>query len=540
MNPSAESSGPFPRRLLLGGLSGVPAVDTDVLIVGAGAAGLAAALAVDPAARVTAIAKGREDASNTYHAQGGVAAVLDPDDRVSAHEADTLAAGAGLCDEAAVRKLVTEGPERVRDLIALGARFDAENGRIHLGSEGGHSRRRILHADGDRTGREIVRALAAAVRGRPNCRLAAGIFAVDLLVDEAGCSGALCIDMKSGAAVLFRAPVTILATGGLGQAFRETSNPPDATGDGVAMAFRAGADCADMEFVQFHPTVLYLAGAPRMLISEAVRGEGAFLLDGRGRRFMESVDPRAELAVRDVVARAIMDAVDRTGAVTLSLAHIPAERVLERFPYLSWFLRRFGLDMARDPIPVRPAAHYMMGGVAADLDARTTVPGLLACGECACTGVHGANRLASNSILEALVFGRQAGLSANAFIGRALPPLRLADEPPVAREDVPIDIDDMAHSLKATLWREAGLLRNAVDLARARQKLAFWHGYLHRVAPQTPACFAVNNMLTVGRMIVDAALARAESRGAHFRTDFPHADDRAWKRRLTLNIRNFE
>src|SRR5207245_1835636 len=381
---------------------------TEFAIVGGGIAGLRAAIALAPAGRVLILTKADANESNTGYAQGGIAAAIGPDDSPALHAADTIRAGDGLCDEAAVRALVEDGPHYVRELVAWGAAFDRDRGGgLALGREAAHSVRRVLHA-GDATGREIARILWMCVSRLAAVTTLNHAFATDVIVGDGVAQGLRFFD-RDGAPHDVRARAVLLATGGAGQVFRETTNPPVATGDGVALAHRAGARVADLEFVQFHPTALSLAGAPRFLISEALRGEGARLVNERGEAFMTRYHADGDLAPRDVVARSIAREAQRTGRpVFLTLAHLDAAYVRERFPTIAAMCQRVDLDLARDPIPVGPAAHYIMGGVETDEGGRTSVPGLFAAGEVACTGVHGANRLASNSLLEGLVFGARA------------------------------------------------------------------------------------------------------------------------------------
>jgi L-aspartate oxidase len=547
----------------------VPSHAADVLVIGGGVAGLAAALAAcrAGASRVLVLCKGEATDSNTYHAQGGVAVVLRPDDSPESHAADTLRAGAGLCDEAAVRKLVTEGPEAVRELIALGAHFDHGPGDapavrsgslweidpedFHFTREGGHSARRVIHAHGDATGAEIARTLVQAVRAEPRIVFLEHHFVVDLLHRDDDCFGALAVDARHGhAPVKFLASATILATGGLGSLWRETTNPPGATGDGVALALRAGAALANMEFMQFHPTVLYLAGAARMLISEAVRGEGAYLLNTRGERFMQRYHEKAELAPRDVVSTAIAQEIEETRGsfVTLDLRHLDPALVRSRFPHIAATCADFGLEITRDLIPVRPAAHYAMGGVKTDLAGRTNVRRLFACGEVASTGVHGANRLASNSLLEGLVFGRTAGraaaeLAASGMPGASEDSLANAPRLPEADEEarqVRIDLHDVQQSLQATMWRRVGLFRDGEGLTRAIEDLRRWRTLLARTSPATLPSWELRNMLTVAETIARGALLRQESRGAHRRYDFPGRDDEHWRREIVQSLTDLE
>src|SRR5499426_936687 len=391
----------------------------DYIVIGSGVAGLRAAIELARDGRVAVLTKDRLDESNTEYAQGGVAVAMSDDDKISLHFEDTLNAGAGLCDEQAVRVLVEEGPRYITELIEWGARFDREGGALQFTREAAHSRRRILHANGDSTGREIVRALIAHARKQSNIQLVAHAATIGLIVEDGRCAGVRFIDPNESLRREMRARAVVLATGGAGQIFAQTTNPSVATGDGMAMAYAAGAEMCDLEFTQFHPTALALEGAPRFLLSEALRGEGAILRNHEGETFARRYDERGELAPRDIVARAIVAEMERTGVrhlgrdwMYLDLTHLKADFLRERFPNIFETCLRYGLDLTKDRLPVSPAAHYVMGGVRTDTHGRTTLAALYAAGEVACTGVHGANRLASNSLLEGLVFGARAGAAA--------------------------------------------------------------------------------------------------------------------------------
>ncbi|RMG41162.1 MAG: L-aspartate oxidase [Planctomycetota bacterium] len=500
-------------------------VFTDVLIIGGGIAGIRAALEIDPRLDVLVVTKDTLDVSNSAYAQGGIAGVLDPSDDVADHERDTLAAGCGLCDPQIVRMVVREAPERIRELSALGAQFDRENGRLALTQEGGHSHRRIVHALGDATGKEVMRALVQRVRDAEHIRTWERAFTVDLLTHEGSCRGAFVHTSAAGGTMVW-AKRTILATGGAGRLYRETTNPPIATADGHAMGFRAGAVVRDMEFMQFHPTVLYIAGGARYLISEAVRGEGAVLRNVRGERFMPQYSPDAELAPRDVVARAITDQMALTThpCVYLDLSHLDPDLIRRRFPHIGRVCAEFGIDITRDWIPVRPGAHYMIGGLQVDAEGRTSLPGLFAAGEVTSSGLHGANRLASNSLLEGLVFGAHAGAAASR---EALEePDRLQVEPidwefHDGDDDEELDVADLEASLRSLMWRDVGIRRNADHLSEAARQVDFWQRYAGRREFASPRGWELQNMLLVSRAMIAAASLREESRGVHFRTDFP-------------------
>jgi L-aspartate oxidase len=502
----------------------------DFVIVGGGVAGLRAAIGLAPAGRVLVLTKAEPAESNTGYAQGGIAAAIGDDDSPALHEADTIRAGDGLCDPEAVRVCVTEGPRYVRELIEWGARFDrAADGRPALGREAAHSVRRVLHA-GDATGREIGRLLWERVSALRAVETIDHALAAEIVVEDGRAAGVRYFD-RGGALQEVRAGATLLATGGAGQVFRDTTNPAVATGDGIALAFHAGARVADLEFVQFHPTALSKAGAPRFLISEALRGEGARLVNRSGEAFMTRYHPDGDLAPRDVVARSIVREAERTGGpVFLTLAHLDAAYVRGRFPTIAAMLRDLGLDLAVDRIPVGPAAHYMMGGVDTDVRGRTSIAGLFAAGEVACTGLHGANRLASNSLLEGLVFGaRAAGAMQEApcaapmkadrvdagGLGRGASGARLA----TSREPL------MPDAIRELMWQRAGLFRdgNVLEDVVAALEMAADASY-----PTTVEGARARSLVTVARLIARAASRRTESRGGHYRLDYPNRDDQRW------------
>ncbi len=508
----------------------------DFLVIGSGIAGLRAALTLAEAGDVIILTKADPGESNTGYAQGGIAAALGPDDSPALHAQDTMAAGDGLCDPGAVDVLVREGPKYVVELLSWGAAFDREtDGAPALAREAAHSVRRVLHAR-DATGREIGRLLWSRVSTNPRITVLQDASATELLVSGGTCGGARYAagDRDGGTIAVAR---TLLATGGAGQVFRDTTNPSIATGDGIAMAAQAGARVADLEFIQFHPTVMSVPGKPRFLLSEALRGEGARLVNEAGERFMERYEAAGDLASRDLVSRAIVREMERTHApVYLSLAHMDRTFVHERFPTIAQACANAGLDLAVDRIPVSPAAHYIMGGVETDLDGRTSIDGLFAAGEVACTGVHGANRLASNSLLEGLVFGARA---ADAMIE----PLRSANLcesdvvtwPPDTRRPPTIEVPS-ADDVRGVMWRHCGLLRDGHGMEQAITRLEAWNALI-RTAPASRAADRefrrVRSIVTVGLMIARAALRREESRGGHFRTDFPNRDDIKWRRHIT-------
>lgn len=503
--------------------------DTDIAIVGAGIAGLAFALRLPAHLRVIVITKGALGESNTRYAQGGLAAAVGPDDAPDLHFRDTIVAGAGLCDEAAVRTLVEEGPAAVDWLVAHGTVFDekADEHVLALGKEAAHSRNRVLHAGGDATGAEIERSLVRKLRDRSSVTVLEHTTAIDLVTGwEGACAGVIVQANDAFERTFLAGRTTVFANGGAGQLWAVSSNPRGATGDGIAMALRAGVSVADLEFTQFHPTVLALDGIDPFLVSEAVRGEGAYLRSLSGERFMTDVHPLAELAPRDVVARAIQAQIvdSEQGHVHLDLRHLDAERIHHRFPSITKRLGAHRIDLAKDLIPIAPAAHYFMGGIVAGTDGRTSLPGLLAIGEVACTGVHGANRLASNSLLEGLVFA----LRAADLVAQSLP------EAPATRRSVqpgspsrftsstPPDPEEIRRAVQATMSRGVAVVRSATSLRQALTTLES----LGAVGPPTPGSVAeaeLRNMVLLAREVTRSALEREESRGAHYRDDFPSA-----------------
>ncbi|KAJ3683335.1 hypothetical protein LUZ60_013562 [Juncus effusus] len=529
----------------------------DFIVIGSGVAGLRYALEVSSHGSVAIITKAEPHESNTMYAQGGVSAVLCPSDSVENHMRDTIVAGAYLCDEETVRVVCTEGPERVRELIAMGASFDhGEDGRLHLAREGGHSHNRIVHS-ADMTGREIERALLLAVRNDPNISLFGHHFAIDLLTskDKNGtyCHGVDVFNTETRQVLRFISKVTLLASGGAGHIYPTTTNPPVATGDGVAMAQRAQAVISNMEFVQFHPTALADEGLPlkpskrrenAFLITEAVRGDGGILYNQSMQRFMPSYDSRAELAPRDVVARSIDDQLKKRGEkyVLLDISHKPDNEILHHFPNIASECLKFGLDITKDPIPVVPAAHYMCGGVRAGLEGETNVKGLYVAGEVACTGLHGANRLASNSLLEALVFARRAvkpsihhmekmtlNPSLSLWWARPTPPL-LKDS---TLDKINNRTKEIRVELQSVMWEYVGIVRSTSRLKRAEWRIGDlereWEEYVFRKGWKAnmvglEAC-EMRNLFCCARLVVESALARRESRGLHFTEDFPYLEE---------------
>lgn len=503
---------------------------TDFIVIGAGVAGLRAAIGLASAGRVLVLAKNDVSESNTQYAQGGIAVALSDEDEIGLHLQDTLTAGDGLCDVQAATVLVEEGPTRIEELIAWGTEFDRAGTKLCFTREGAHSRNRVLHAHGDSTGREIGRALWEKAKTLKHISISEYEFTTDLMVEDGRVTGVILIDDKNTTRRV-RAKSVLLATGGLGCVYINTTNPEVATGDGVAMAFRAGAAIADMEFVQFHPTALYLKNAPRFLLSEALRGEGAYLRNSELDRFMPKYHAMAELAPRDVVARAIYHELEvsrsKDPAVFLDMTHLRNKHLDKRFPRIYETCLKYNLDITVDLIPIRPAAHYSMGGVWTDLDGLTTVGGLYAAGEVACTRVHGANRLASNSLLEGLVFGARAARAMKEDAkGKTGVPIEKA---PTADYIGDGGAQDMAcaeaciREIRELMWRHVGIVRDAKGLKCAIEEL-------ERIAPALPRgicrrCSEARNIHQAGLLIARSALARRESRGAHYRTDYPVHDD---------------
>ena len=511
---------------------------TDILIIGGGLAGLRAANAVQSHQRVLVVTKDRLVESNSHYAQGGIAGVLDPEDRFENHIRDTLIAGANLCDPDVVNMVIREGPERIEELVKWGTQFDHDEGELELGREGGHSHERIVHAQGDATGAEIMRAVIQRTRALKNVRILENAFTIDLLTHGGQCRGAV-VSIDGGEPMMVWAKETILCTGGAGQIFRESTNPPVATADGTSLAYRAGVQLSDMEFMQFHPTVLYIAGSSRSLITEAVRGEGAHLVDSAGKRFMPDYDQRAELAPRDVVSQSIIRQMHQTShpCVYLDLSHLDGERVVARFPGIAELCSKFGLDMAQDRIPVRPGAHYMLGGVTVDRQGRTTLPGLWAAGEVTSSGLHGANRLASNSLLEGLVYGAAAGVAASRAASEGDHEMRAFQvRQPRTAPTESFDIDDVRVSLKSLMGRLVGVERDGGGLQKAADAIRSYSSYVMNHQFDSEPGWALQNLLTTASIMVAAALVRTESRGVHFRSDFPKTDDQNWRRHLSIQI----
>jgi L-aspartate oxidase len=512
---------------------------TDCLVIGAGIAGLRAAIEAAGRRKVIVVCKGAAEDSNTFKAQGGIASVLDKADTFESHVTDTLKTGCGICDEGVVDLVVRQGPELIEQLLRWGTEFDLTDSHIAATLEGGHSYPRVVHAHGDETGRVIAEALIKRVRQDSNIRILENFYAIDLLTnDDNKCMGIIGFDEQRGPQIIWAAN-TILATGGAGQLYRETTNPEIATGDGIAMAYRAGAVLRDMEFVQFHPTTLYIAGATRALITETLRGEGAFLVDNKRQRFMQDFHEAAELAPRDIVSRAILTQMRKTESthVHLDVRHFDKAYFAKRFPWINELLESFDIDISRDLIPVRPSAHYMIGGVKTDSSSRTSVENLHACGEIASTGLHGANRLGSNSLLEGLVFGKIAGQ----VVSQSTKATAAHLKHPLIEHQIPhsdrtrLDAADVRNSLRALMWRNVGITRSDQPLSETREIIRFWQRYVMDKVFDSAEGWECQNMLTVCLLMAQSAQKRRESRGVHFRRDFPDSDDKRFKKHIEVS-----
>jgi len=505
--------------------------ETDFIVVGAGIAGLRASVELASAGRVLCLAKREVTESNTQYAQGGIAAALSDDDEVSLHLDDTLKAGDGLCNEEAARVLVEEGPSRIEELIEWGTQFDRTGSKIAFTREGAHSRSRVLHAHGDSTGREIGRALYLKAKTMKPIVFGEFEFTTELVHHDRRVTGVRVLD-NEGHLREIHATSVLLATGGLGQVYSDTTNPQVATGDGVAMAYRAGAAISDMEFVQFHPTALYLKGAPRFLLSEALRGEGAYLRNLELTRFMHKYHEMGELAPRDVVARAIaheLEVAKRPDAgVYLDLTHLKADNVRKRFPTIYSTCMQYNIDITEELIPIRPAAHYAMGGVRTDLEGRTSIPGLYAAGEVACTGVHGASRLASNSLLEGLVYGARAGSAMKTELRVVHASEVTAPNASVPSNGNPRETETFIQKVQSMIWQRVAVVRDGKVLKQAVADLAAMHAILPKSGDRR--AHEAANILNTGLLIARSALAREESRGAHYRIDFPLKNDKKFNK----------
>lgn len=513
----------------------LPSHEVEVLVVGGGVAGLSAAVGAAESVDTLVLLKGARGQSNTAWAQGGMAAVLGAGDSIEDHVADTLRLGGGLAHEQVIRSIVADGPPLVARWLEWGGEFDRDaTGALRLAMEGGHSHERIIHAHGDQTGVEIQRLLIARAALQQRLSVMEQTFVLDLIKDEGVVRGVVAWSQQQGFFTVWAGSV-ILATGGGGQLYRETTNPKDATDDGVAMAYRAGAEVRGLEFVQFHPTALYVAGMARFLVSETARGEGGVLRDRNGDAFMKDYHPDAELAPRDVVSRAIVRHLGkvRDSNVWLDMRHLDGAHLRERFPVINRACEDFGIDMSTEMIPVHPACHYMVGGVRADADGRTSLEALYACGEVACTGFHGANRMGSNSLLEGAVCGWRAGRDAAAS-GRR-PEARAAIQETERRAHAGlIDLPDLDNAMRSLMWRLVGIERDASGLAGARSRLEKWNHLLASRVFSSPEGWVLTNKILAARMVAEAASQRFESRGTHFRRDQPEVDDEHWRKDLCI------
>jgi len=509
---------------------------TDYLIVGSGIAGLNFALNAAKHGRVTVVTKKEIMESNTNLAQGGIAAVTRKDDSVQLHIEDTLKVGCGLSNKRLVEILAEKGPEAIQNLLSFGVNFDKENDELHLTTEGGHSVARVLHS-GDTTGKEIEQAMTECIRENKNTEVFENCFAIDLLLNNTECVGARILDIKKREIIDIFARAIILATGGIGYIYENTTNPEIATGDGIAMALRAGAKIEDMEFVQFHPTTLNKPDAPHFLISEALRGEGAILVNENGERFMEHYDSMGELAPRDIISRTIFNELKK-GSVYLDIRHKGESFILDRFPMIHQECLKYGIDITEDLIPVSPAAHYICGGIKTNEYGETTLTNLLAFGECACTEVHGANRLASNSLLESVVFSSLGAQKAKNYLRNKI------GAPPQQKETAFVNIEnqelkDIRAELRAAMWNYVGIIRNQENMSLMLRKLEQLNRRLDALGGNgvNTRFLELKNMVTVARFVTKAAHIRKESRGTHYRADYPDTDDKNWLKHICLEQR---
>jgi L-aspartate oxidase len=536
----------IPRYLINFDSRNLPVNFTDVVVVGSGIAGLTAALELSKEFEVCLITKSKLKETATWYAQGGVATAVSAEDSPDLHYKDTLKAGAGLCNPQAVRVLVEEAADAIGSLINLGVEFDWLEDRIRLGREGGHSLARIIHS-GDTTGSEIENTLIRAAKTWQSVQVNEYVFSIDLLTSNRTCYGVLAYDIQQKKILIYLSHATVLATGGAGQLFKVTTNPVVSTGDGVAMAYRAGAILSDIEFFQFHPTALDKDETPRFLITEALRGEGAYLRDSQGERFMVSVHPMAELAPRDVVTKEIVKVIRKNNdqCVFLDARHLPKKILETRFPNIWRKCQESGFDLSKDLIPVRPAAHYMIGGIKTDLWGRTNIKGLFVTGESACTGVHGANRLASNSLLEGLVFSRRIAR----FLKEHLPRVRRRNKSKLGRltfknslsfEQYDLDTSKLRESLQGLMTKQVGVVRAGEGLEAALHEIKNLATVFLVQDASSLETLELKNMLLVAELMAKAALTREESRGAHFRQDYPQTNDKKWQKHLFFQLREEE
>ncbi len=525
----------IPNYLISFDTEKLPVEEVDFLIIGGGVAGLRASLEIKNYKTFIVLKNGFEE-SSSFNAQGGIASAIAPGDKEEYHINDTLKTGCGISDNQAVEILVKEGKERIKELIDMGFKFDKVNGKFHFTLEGGHSVPRILHSNGDFTGQALTSFLYEKVLSIPNIKILQSFFLIDLIVEENKVYGGIFLDTENKKLFIIKTKCVILATGGAGNVYQETTNPSSITGDGMAIAYRCGAVLSDMEFVQFHPTTFYMAGAPRFLISESVRGEGGILRNINGERFMFKYDKNGELAPRDVVSRAIIDEIKSTSSscVYLDITHLKKSYIKKRFPHIFKFCLSYGLDITKALIPVRPSAHYFIGGIKTNLWGQTNIENLFACGETASTGVHGANRLASNSLLEGLVFGARCGKKIiENFSNTKIKNIKFEYKFP-QKGDILIDRYDLKRSIKSLMWRQVGIERNGDKLKDAYEKLKEWEKYAFLKEFYDKDGFEAQNMLIVSKLITHSSLKREESRGTHFRFDFPYTDDKHWKKHILI------
>ncbi|MCK9266242.1 L-aspartate oxidase [bacterium] len=524
----------IPEFLISFDTANLPCEEVDFVVFGGGIAGLSASLELKSYNTLLLYKNGLEETCS-YNAQGGIASAMAKEDSPLKHKEDTVLTGCGLSNSQAIEILVTEGIDRIKDLIDKGLFFDKKEGDYHFTREGGHSCRRILHIEGDFTGKKITSFLYEKVEEEKNINISHSFFLIDFLSVEESITGALIYDRDKKRVFVLRAKAFILATGGAGNIFQETTNPAGITGDGLSVAYRRGVELTDLEFYQFHPTTLYLAGAPRFLISESVRGEGGVLRNVKGERFMFDYHPSGELAPRDVVTRSIIDQMKLTGSncVYLDMSKIK-DNLEKRFPQIYAFCKNYGIDLNKTSVPVRPAAHYFMGGIRTDIFGKTNLENLYACGEVACTGVHGANRLASNSLLEALVFGVRAARKSIEKIGQKIDKRELKYRFP-QKADILIDKEDLKVSIKSLMWRNVGIEREEEVLKVATKKFENWENYAFHKEFSDIGGFEALNMLIISSLITKSALMRKESRGTHYRKDFPSQDDKNWKKNIVVS-----
>ncbi|MFH1612374.1 MAG: L-aspartate oxidase [bacterium] len=511
----------------------LPYISTDILIIGSGIAALCAAIEAAKYGNVIVATKANLKDCNTELAQGGIAVVLNEKDSIESHIKDTLEIGCGLCNKKSVEILVNEGPVKVKKLIHWGTNFDMQDKKLNFTQEAGHNQKRVIHAKGDATGKEVERVLVEKIKKCQQIKILENTFVIDLLHYEKICYGA--IIFKDKKKMLIKAKKTILSTGGIGQIYRESTNSPVITGDGMAMAYRSGANLLDMEFVQFHPTTLYIAGASRILISEAVRGEGGILKNKYGERFMPSYHPKAELAPRDITSRAILEEMKKTNdtQVYLDLTSFKKQFFQKRFPYISKVCASFNINIEKDFIPVCPTAHYMIGGIKTDFYGKTNIENLFACGEVSCNGIHGANRLASNSLLEGLVFGERTGSMAGSNLKRNI---KINFSISLKLEKYKkINLEDLKNSLKSLMWKNVGIEKEKKILEQAEKKINFWTNYVLNMELKNQQGWELQNMLTISSLIQKAAYIREETRGVHYRKDFSKKNDEKWLIHLQQN-----